>query len=50
MRTSSVFVVPLFPDPRYSLVGLMIAFRADLVVRDPKGIHGGEILLQFNFE
>jgi hypothetical protein len=24
--------------------------RADLVVRDPKGIHRGEIPLQFNFE
>jgi hypothetical protein len=26
MRASSVFVVPLFPDPRYSLVGLTLAF------------------------
>jgi hypothetical protein len=24
--------------------------RTDLVVRDPKEIHGGEISLQFNFE
>jgi hypothetical protein len=29
---------------------LFSLFGADLVVRDPKGIYGGEISLQFNFE
>jgi hypothetical protein len=32
------------------MAGSDLTLRADLVVRDPKGIHGGEIPLQFNFE
>jgi hypothetical protein len=33
MRASSVFIVPLLPDPRYSLVGLALAFSVVAVSR-----------------
>jgi hypothetical protein len=32
------------------VTGLMHTLRADLVIRDPEGIHGGGIPSQFNFE
>jgi hypothetical protein len=45
----NMYICMLVNIPRHPYLDFTL-LSADLVVRDPKGIHGGGIPLQFNFE
>jgi hypothetical protein len=45
----SQFNVAIFSSSS-NILSHLTTLRVNLVIRDPKGIHGGGIPLQFNFE